>query len=738
MKLELIEIRSLLQSGESGISPDRKVEEYPISPHGDSILEFANINPDATCFDPVLRFRVSSQMLAETSPIFSRMFTGKFLRTHDDDDVTVHLPPLPATKYTCRDGSDAKLYRMQQIEANRLQCLEILLHAAHMHQDKVPQEVSFEQFIAIAECCLRYKCTSPLERIVDMKWLPKLMHDGADDRPDGMLAISYAFGLRQMFTRMSASIILNLVDEAELQSKPWPQKLKNKIWAVRCAKMAQVHACCTDTIQEYIRQPSRNPAGDIAPITPADLRTGHHSTATLPKTPRTTLSSTPRCPKGSHWCDASNLGWMMLVYNEMNLLPQILRPNALSHLTEPQQHAPTSLAQVVEALRRVPSPVSPIHQGGVCDPIPAFRAAINDIFNSVSGLTLYDISGKSHGWALSKNKALEPQEMATWGLTRMAVNDRSAHSVATEFPENVRLKILSYIDDLEDLHSAAMINHVFYGTYKTHELYLMRNILRYGRIRSGRAPAYPILPKSISNAEEKVPKEVSDEMKENAAARIDVSDQWTLRSEDDDDDEEYDFDDGESIDGTPAPSITESLWMETRLRQARSRLADHHSRRLRGLHEPVYAAPPSHPPPPASRDYMGPEDLTALITATPTSSTPRQGSPQRSPLDDGETSPKSTVVISEYAYNEQPPLTEEEARRILWPDDHDDDKPPSWKTSLRPEDGLREKFRFGDKSFTEGLEDKSLALIHEEKQLLSESDETVGVLKKRKESEQGR
>jgi hypothetical protein len=256
VKLELVEIRSLLQSAESGISPDRKIEEYPISPHGDAILEFANINPESAFFEPVLRFRVSSQMLAETSPLFSRMFTGKASRvySHDDDDVPLHLPP-PSTKYTCRDGSEARLYRMTQMETNRLQSLEILLHAAHAHQDKVPQEVSFEQFIAIAECCLRYKSTSPLERIVDLKWLPKLMHDGADDRPDGMLAISYAFGLRQMFTRMSASVILNLVDETELQSKPWPQKLKNKIWAVRCAKMAQVHACCTYTIQEYILHP---------------------------------------------------------------------------------------------------------------------------------------------------------------------------------------------------------------------------------------------------------------------------------------------------------------------------------------------------------------------------------------------------------------------------------------------------------------------------------------------------
>ena len=638
------------------------------------------------------------------------------MHLHDDDDIHPHLPP-PATKYICKDGAEAKLYRMPQIETNRLQCLEILLHAAHMHNEKVPKEVTFEQFVAIAECCMKYKCTSPLEMVVENRWLPKWMHKGADDMPDGMLAISYAFGIRQLFTRMSKSAILNLVDETELQSKPWSQKLKNKIWAVRCAKMAQVHACCTNTIQDYIRQPTRNPADDIAPITASELRTGQHASTPLPKQARTTLSSTPRCPKGSHWCDASNLGWMMLVYNEMNLLPQILRPNALSHLTEPQQHAPKSLAQVVEALRRVPSPVSPIHQGGVCDPIPAFRAAVNDIFNSVSGMTLYDISGKSHGWALSRHRASEPQEKVTWGLERMAVNDRADHGVATEFPESVRLKVLSYIDDLDDLHSVAMVNHAFYGTYKTHELYLMRNILRSGRIRAGQAPRYPIVPRHISNAEEKVPKEVSDEMKENGRDY----DHLSLKTDDDD---ESDFDDGESIDGTPAPSITNSLWMETKLRQAQTRVTEN-QRRFRPSHESIYDAPPSHPPPAVSSGgFLGAEDMATFITATPTSVTPRQGSPV---LSDVTASPKSNVVVSEYPY--EPPLTDEEARRILWPDAEDEKKTDEVGhrrgSTIRPEDGLREKFRFGDKSFTEGLEDKSLALIHEEKQLLSEEGEST-------------
>jgi hypothetical protein len=90
------------------------------------------------------------------------------------------------------------------------------------------------------------------------------------------------------------------------------------------------------------------------------------------------------------------------------------------------------LSQIVEALRRTPSPVSPIHRSGVCDPSPAFRAAVNDVFNIVSGLTLYDVSGKSHGWALLRHKEKEPQPAMTLGLNRMAGLDRGYHSVGTK------------------------------------------------------------------------------------------------------------------------------------------------------------------------------------------------------------------------------------------------------------------------------------------------------------------
>lgn len=662
-----------------------------------------------------MRFRVTSHMLAETSPIFARMLSGhsQSLYLHDDDDINVHLPP-PATRYVCRDGSDAKLYRMPQFETNNQQCMEILLHGAHMHNEKVPREVTFDQFVAIAECCMRYKCTSPLELVVEHRWLPQWMHMGADDMPDGMLAISYAFGLRTLFTRMSKSAILNLVDERDLQSKPWPQRIKDKLWAVRCAKVAQVYACCTSMIQEYIRPPTKNPTDDVQPINPSDLRGNHHA-APLPQPAASVLSTTPRCPKGSHWCDAGNLGWMMLVYNELNLLPQIMRPNVLTHLPDSTQQPSRSLVQIVEALRRIPSPLSPIHRGGVCDPSTAFRAAVNDIFNSVSGLTLHEISGRSHGWALSKHRESEPQEVITWGLNRMAAYDRNHHGVATEFPEHIRLRVLSYIDELDDLHTAAMISRLWYDTYKTHELYLMRNILRAGRVRSGAGLQHPILPKSISNAEEKVPKEISDEMRDKGPE--DRGDTLTLPGDEDDDSE---FDDEESIDGTPAPSITESLWREARMRQVRSRSADQ-SMCARSPPQPPYTVPPPHPPPPC--DDITPPGIPTLVTASPRS-TPPPGSFDASSK---QANSKPSVTYTEYV--EEPPLTDEEARRILWPDAEDDDSSSITPPPPSVGEGLREKFRFGDKSLAEGLEDKSLA-VTEDKQLLSEHEHALGHLKR--------
>lgn len=238
LKRALQDVDQMLQRGSGWCDPDvvensaRFVREYTIAPRGDTILEFANTNSSGHDSNiPVLRFRVSSHMLAETSSLFARLFSEDLIHeaAWDDDPLAERYLSAGCPRImTCADGSEARLYSMPQVEHNLEDSLAILLHAAHMHTDRVPRAVSFEQFVAIAEACIRYHCTSPLEVFVEHFWLPAWVHKAVEDQPDGLLVISYAFGLRRLFTRVSKTAVLNIVDEEELAAKPWPQKVRDR------------------------------------------------------------------------------------------------------------------------------------------------------------------------------------------------------------------------------------------------------------------------------------------------------------------------------------------------------------------------------------------------------------------------------------------------------------------------------------------------------------------------------
>lgn len=560
---------------------------------------------------------------------------------------------------------------MPQRELNSQGSLEILMHAAHMHNENVPRDISFDQFVAIAECSIRYKSTSPLELMVEHRWLPQWMHRGADDMPDGLLIISYAFGSRGLFARMSKSAILHLVDEKDLASKPWPQKIKDKIWAVRSTKIAQLHDCCTATLQEYTKPPTSEPTVAAEPEEPPPTIWGSYGTV-APQNPTLALTTTPRCPKGSHWCDATNLGWLMMVFNNMNMLSTVMQSKVLVGDAEPT-FAAKSLAQVVDMLRLLPSPPAPVHRGGVCDPIPSFRTAVADIYNSVTGLTLYDISGKSHGWALSKHAMTEPQSQVATGLGRMAAPVDS-YTVATEFPESVLLQILGEVTDIEDLHSAARVNRAFYETYKTYELLLMRNILRVGRIRSG-SLNQPV-PLTINNAEDKIRKSESDYLKDRMVD--DRTDSATLDS----DDEEQATDSDSDMESDEIP----------------------------------VAGSPAEPSDATNGSSSSSQFVTTPLSVQIAPETRRQNG----------AAPESTVSALDMGDIYEPPMTDEEARRILWPDDYDEPATPRAAShaqeKLHP--GLREKFLLDDGLVTEGLEDKTLILVNE-KRLLDEDGKEI-------------
>ncbi|KAK1710360.1 hypothetical protein BDP67DRAFT_579756 [Colletotrichum lupini] len=548
-KQDLVEVTRVLQLGESGVTDERPVKELAVAPRGDAVLEFANIGAENGAEAeaealPVLRYRVSSFLLAETSPVFERMFTEHaHIEVHDDEDLTDQLAP-PPTAYICPDGTEAKLYRMPQREGDREQALTILLHAAHMHNDKVPREVTFEQLVAIAEVCLRYRCTSPLELFVEHRWLPQWIHRGSEAMPRGWLLISYAFGFRQLFTRVSKTVILNLVDEDELEGMhvAWPRRIKEKIWGVRGAKMAQVEECCVSTIREYLRPPCRAvppPGSDSSSVEVASTPATNTSA-----NPALMFTSTPRCPKGSHSCDATNLGWLMLVYGELELLPTIMNSSVLGHLSagsQQQQYSPPrrSLAQLVDLLRTIASPPLAVHKGGVCDPAPAFRAAINDIYNSVSGLTLHDVSGRAHGWGLSRHRSTQPQavlhrglrsfsdgkkvdlQLEQQGIQELLEQERGQkqdqeQGKVLERSDAARLLILERcVESVEDLRAAAMVDRRFYETFRENEGVLMGRFVGDARLRTlMKLTSMDV----VAAGENKVPKGDADAMKAEAEA----------------------------------------------------------------------------------------------------------------------------------------------------------------------------------------------------------------------------
>ncbi|KAI1734816.1 hypothetical protein F4680DRAFT_437065 [Xylaria scruposa] len=472
IKKDLARLKLLL--GTSSIPQSRTIIERRISPTGDVMLEFANKESESY---PVFRFRVSSHCLRETtSPIFGLMFNPHF-RAEMDDDIQRSLPP-PPDRYTCNDGHEIMRYRMPQTELNTERSLEILLHAAHNHNERVPREVQFNQFVAIAEACLRYRCTSPLELAVEHMWLPYWRNKATENMLDEVLLISYVFGLTENFARLSRIVILNMPDPEYVQRKPrWPQRVEEKIVAVRHAKIEQVYKQCRETLNEY-----------LSPTPRADSIFNSDRNHIDP-------SSGLRCPKGDRTCDTQNLGWYMKSFTEFGLLPAILSSPALLHAPAPPQLQ--SLLEIISRLSRITGP--PQIHGGICDFAPAFRAAIKDIYESVPGLTLFEVSGKS-GWALSKNRS--PRQSQNNGaqfpgtreqLFKIAARQRHVpgdyyhYRSPLAYDDDVCFfKIMSLLDDPRDLRTAALIDKRFYRSYLRNKVQLWEGIRGSG---NGKAPA---------------------------------------------------------------------------------------------------------------------------------------------------------------------------------------------------------------------------------------------------------
>ena len=170
----------------------------------------------------------------------------------------------------------------------------------------------------------------------------------------------------------------------------------------------------------------------------------------------------------------------MLVYNKLRVLPSIMKNVGFHDLPKSPRR---SIKELVDCLRLMPS--APQVHSGVCDYAPAFRSAINDIYNSIQGLTLKDVSGKS-GWALSK---YTEEDHMSRDIHELPVPDRDGNEEQMETPsmssnEAICLRILSCLDDEDDLANAAMIDKGFYGAYKRNEAVLLKNVMKAVRRRT--------------------------------------------------------------------------------------------------------------------------------------------------------------------------------------------------------------------------------------------------------------
>jgi hypothetical protein len=458
---DILAIEQLFAVADPDIATGNKpTREYVMSKDGDTILEFRNATSPE---HPIVRFRVSSHLLAAASPLFTHIFSSSQQEKGTQVDMIDDLPS-PPTKHICDDKMEVNVYRMPQLELNNNEALTILLDAAHMNKHKVPKEIDFPTFVSVAEVCLRYRCLPvQIELQVEYKWLPQWIHMASDDSSgrDGLLLISYVFGCRGIFARMSKSAILNATDEAEIDSKIiWPQTIRERIKAIRATKIAQIQTCCTNAVGEYFRPPQDS----------TDRPTSVGSLA---------LTMVPRCPRRSHLCDATSLGWLMLVYSELRILPTIMSSAGFHDLPEPPRR---SLKELLDCLRLMPS--TPEVHSGVCDYAPAFRSAINDIYNSVSGLILEEVGSVllSQGGADS-TKDVDPAPFPD--LHELdTVTKETSKSTPMSSNEAVCLRILSHLDDIDDLNSAAVIDKGFYAVYKNNEAALLRNVMRAERKRT--------------------------------------------------------------------------------------------------------------------------------------------------------------------------------------------------------------------------------------------------------------
>ncbi|KAI9705863.1 MAG: hypothetical protein M1836_005269 [Candelina mexicana] len=414
-------------------SGSREPERFDVAPLGDVFLDFGSAHQDC----PWLRYRVSSQMLAMSSPLFARALNwSRSLRNPVPAGLVEAIPPefvgeLPTAAPVPMPDTATSLVYMPQREGNQSGSLTTLLHAAHMRIEAVPRKIGFREFVDIAKVCYRYKCISPIAIFVECYWLPQWRDFIGKPGYEDLLFISHVFGIRDVFEETTKLAILHLRGTPELlQDRLLPHILKQRISTARATEMSRILKYCRETMNMYLPAVATEPGSA-------------NNAEILQDNEPQELQRQTRCPQGFHHCDATSLGMLLLSYNEAGCLYPILDP---ADNTARQLWHTLSLEALLSSLRAIPSPatVHPQESEG-CDYAPLFRNRMKEIHRSIRGLELeevnteyahgQDISLKSPGQVADPTEALDSDDVEVNGSAiELAIPSSSPLSSTTSVP----------------------------------------------------------------------------------------------------------------------------------------------------------------------------------------------------------------------------------------------------------------------------------------------------------------
>ncbi|KAI9806529.1 MAG: hypothetical protein M1833_003716 [Piccolia ochrophora] len=347
-------------------------QEVVISPSGDLLIDLAS--------SPSVRFKVSSQVLTQASVFFDYA-----INPYHPKEVSERGPPpadlaatLPKKKAIRMADSSPTILHLNLTQNMTCEAFKTFLYAAHLRNDKVPRSVEFQEFVDIALVCSIYRCTAPVEIYVELLWLPQWRDYVGSRGYEDFLFISYVFGLDNIFEYTTKALLL------KLRGKNWPEqswRLPQSVWSRlrlnRARKLREILIRCRDTMHSFLPPPSSRPTSLVQDEAPNyDLLDDKDSLQ---------LQRRTRCAKaqGNHECDAGNLGWLMLVLNEVGILSAVLDSRREDHFAYWEIN---SLSQILYKLCAAPSAAGP--HGSACDYAPAFRNEMCDIYNSVKGLSV--------------------------------------------------------------------------------------------------------------------------------------------------------------------------------------------------------------------------------------------------------------------------------------------------------------------------------------------------------------